>query len=206
MYQSQHFFPPPWFFQAPPPVFVPQGSSDNDVIINTSGGQGPPGPPGEQGPQGPAGPPGEQGPAGVSVVSAEVEPNPGDLIIHLSDGTEINAGNVIGPQGPAGPPGTCDCTCNTVLVDKDYTAKSTDYYIGVNSQKPVNIILPSKPENCKTYIIKAEMPPPLGNRKITVKGNGNTIDGQTSYIMENAWECITILFRGTSWNIITTYK
>lgn len=166
MYQTQFYFPPPWLFQAPPPVFVPQGQSDSDVIINTGGGEA--GPPGPQGPEGPPGPP--------------------------------------GPQGEQGPPGICDCTCNTVLVDKDYTAKSTDYYIGVSSQKPVNIILPSKPENCKTYIIKAEMPPPLGNRKITVKGNGNTIDGQTSYIMENAWECITILFRGTSWNIITTYK
>lgn len=198
MYQTQYFFPPPWYFSSPPPVFVPQ-NSDNDVIINTGGGSGPPGPPGPQGDPGPTGGPGEPG---VSVVGAEVEPNPGNLIITLSDGTEINAGNVIGPPGPE-----CEnCKVNTVLVEKDYSVKETDCYIGVNSTKAINIILPTSVQNGKQYVIKAEMDPPLGTRKITVKGNGNLIDGDGSKILENAYECLTIIFREGSWHIVSNYK
>lgn len=197
MYQTQYFFPPPWYFNAPPPVFVPQ-SSDNDVIINTgSGGSGPPGPPGPE------------GPPGVSVTDARVEENPGSLIITLSDGTEINAGNVVGPPGPQGepgPPGTSSCVLNTVLTDKDYSAKETDCYIGVNATKATNIILPTTPQNGKQYVIKAEMDPPLGTRKITVKGNGNLIDGDSSKVLENAYECLTIIFREGSWHIVSSYK
>ena len=65
MYQNQYFFPPPWYFAPPPtPVYIPQTTSDNDVIINNSTGQGPPGPEGPQGPQGVAGPQGPQGATG----------------------------------------------------------------------------------------------------------------------------------------------
>ncbi len=61
MYQTQFFFPPPWFFT---PVNAPPNiggcSEDNDIIIN-QGGVGPPGPPGPQGETGPQGPQGEPG-------------------------------------------------------------------------------------------------------------------------------------------------
>lgn len=204
MYQSQYFFPPPWFFSAPPPVFVPQ-NSDNDVIINTSGGgQGPEGPSGPPGPAGPEGPPGPPGEDGVGVTDARVEQNPGDLIITLSDGTEINAGNVIGPPGPPGPSGSENC--NTILVDKDYLIKETDCYIGVNSTKATNIILPTSAPDGKKYIIKLEMGSPIGTRKVTVKGNGNLIDGEGSRILENAYECLTIIFREGGWHIVSSYK
>lgn len=48
--------------------------------------------------------PGPAGNDGVSVVAATVDPQ-NDLIIQLSDGTNINAGNVLGPVGPQGPQG-----------------------------------------------------------------------------------------------------
>ena len=82
------------------------------VSIRT-GGRGPAGPQGPQGPQGPVGPEGPQGPegtgntgsqgptgsTGVDISSAAVQ---GDfLIITLSDGTTIDAGNVRGPDGEA---------------------------------------------------------------------------------------------------------
>lgn len=62
MYQTQFFFPPPWFF-TPVNVSPPSiggCSEDNDIIIN-QGGVGPPGPPGPQGETGPPGPQGEPG-------------------------------------------------------------------------------------------------------------------------------------------------
>lgn len=127
------------------------------------------------GPEGPPGPQGEAGPPGPP-----------------------------GPEGPPGPDAPVRSSCNKVLVKDNYTVQSTDYYIGVQTEKPINVILPEKPENC-LIIIKAEMPPPLGNRKITVYGNGNTIDGKITYKMENAWECLVLLYRD-SWNIISAYK
>ncbi len=83
-------------------------------LCETSPGvTGPTGPTGAQGPQGPQGPVGAQGPQGipgndgingVDVDNAVVNVN-GDLIISLSNGTIINAGNVIGPTGATGAPG-----------------------------------------------------------------------------------------------------
>lgn len=226
----------PWTW--PPVPYIPLGNVDlsDPVVINYDppsppgppGPPGPAGPAGDQGPTGPTGPAGEQGPIGptgpsgspgeqgpqgeqgVSVVDAQVSPNPGNLVITLSDGTQIDAGTVVGPpgptgdQGPPGPSGSCDC--ETVVTDKDYTVKSSDCYIGVNSTKPVNIILPSSPQQGKSYTIKLEMTPPIGNRKVTLKGNGKLIDGQASVVLENAYESITVLFRTTGWNIISQYK
>jgi len=170
MYQTQYYFPPPWFFSAAPPVFVPQG--DNDVVINTtnSGVAGPPGPPGPPGEAGATGPQGETGPPG--------------------------------PPGPSGPTTECINCSDYILVTKDYSVKGTDYYIGVQATKPTNIILPGTPQEGKIYVIKLEMSPPVGNRKVTLKGNGNLIDDQTQIVLENAWECIQVVYRGTGWWII----
>lgn len=229
MYQNQYYLPPPWFF-CPPPQLPVQGNQDNDVVINT-GGSGQPGPPGSQGPQGIQGPPGPQGAqgptgaqgpqgeqgqpgmAGVSVVSAEVSPNPGDLFIHLSDGTEINAGYVIGPpgpngaqgplgppgpqgeQGPPGPPGPSGdcCEYNTKTIITSYKTTNEDCYIGVINLKTVDITLPVDPPLGKIIIIKAQQK--LGDNKINiVTPNGEKIDGLDKLTLQAPYECYTLVF------------
>lgn len=45
--------------------------------------------------------PGPAGPAGVGITGATVN-DQGHLVLSLSDGKSIDAGNVVGPQGPAG--------------------------------------------------------------------------------------------------------
>ena len=47
------------------------------------------------------------GPAGISVTSAGVDSS-GHLVLTLTNGQTVDAGNVIGPQGPTGPAGTAD--------------------------------------------------------------------------------------------------
>lgn len=176
----------PHFLPLPPPVFCPV--SDDDLFINYIAA-GTPGVPGPQGPQGPEGP---QGLEGVSVVNAIVESNPGDLIITLSDGTTINAGNVIGPQGPQGEPGTAGkCECKTITVSEDYFVTSDDCYIGVNSNKPTIIFLPESSSLGHTITVKAQMGPPIGNRKVTVKGS---IDGSQEYVLTVPYSSITIIY------------
>lgn len=180
MNQQQAILPWTW----PPIAFVPNGAIDlsEPVIINYD----PPSPPGPQGPAGPPGPPGTAGETGPQ--------------------GEPGIQGPIGPPGPPGPSSECINCSDYILTEKDYSVKSTDYYIGVKTTKPSNIILPSVPVEGKIYIIKLEMPQPVGNKKVTVKGNGKLIDGQSSVVLENAYESITIIFRGDGWHVISWYK
>jgi len=168
----------------PPGPTGPQGEPGPIGPTGPQGPEGPPGPIGEQGPPGPPGPEGAQGPTGPAG-----EPGP--------NGEQ-------GPPGPIGPPGKCDCKCQAVLVYQDYTATMDDYYIGVNSDGPVTITLPPNPTGCDEIIIKAEMGPPLGNRKVTVTtSDGSLIDGETDYVIEVPWQAVHLIYSGSnSWHII----
>lgn len=183
------------------PVGYPCVLNDNDTFANIN-------PIGMPGPQGPAGP---AGPQGISITSAYVTENPGDLILVLSNGTEINAGRVVGPQGPQGEqgpqgpqgPAATPGDCETVLVSENYECTIDNCYIGVNSSGPVTITLPPFAPDGNQIAIKAEMGPPLGNRKITiVSSDGRTIDGDDDYVMTVPYECVHLLCRGGNWNII----
>lgn len=131
--------------------------------------------PGLPGPPGPAGPAGETGPAGPA-------------------GSQ-------GETGPAGPAGSVNPLA-TKLVSQDYTTCLKDDYIGVNCQAPVTVTLNGTPEDGNLIIVKLEMGAPIGNRKVTVAGNGCLIDGVTQRTLQQPYECIRLLFRGNEWHII----
>jgi hypothetical protein len=174
------------------------GSGDDTVIINKTINKGdncnecppgPPGPPGEQGPQGEQGPIGETGDTGP-----QGPPGPAG---------EKGAKGKPGPPGPPGPAGNCSCNCSSILVTEDYTANLGDYYIGVNSDGSVTITLPQDAPDCTELIIKSEMGPPLGNRKITVTtSDGSFIDGSNDYIITVPYQSVNIISRGGDWWII----
>lgn len=148
-------------------------SSSSDSAISFSS-EGTQGPQGPMGPVGPQGLMGPQGPKG----------DKGDT----------------GPQGESG-----KCTCNrrkTILVQDDYKMQADDYYVGVRSDKPVTITLPITLDHYVDFIVKAEMGPPLGNRKVTiVTGDGSLIDGQTSVVLQEPYESRQFVYRG-GWNIV----
>jgi len=150
----------------------------------------PPGATGATGPEGPAGATGATGPAG-----------PG--------GGASGATGSTGPEGPPGPAGatgatgSCSCQCQARLVSQDYVATLDDYYIGVNSLGPTTITLPNDPPDCTEIIIKAEMGPPLGNRKVTVAAPaGSSIDGSSTYVIEVPYQSVNLLSRGGLWHIV----
>lgn len=150
------------------------GGPGNDVINVGSNIPGPPGPKGDTGETGPPGPTGEKGDVGPP-----------------------------GPKGDTGPQGQCDCECNTVLVGSDYQVNHSDYYVGVNSDGPTTITLPQSPDDCQEVVVKAEMGPPLGNRKVTVTtSDGSTIDGDAQYVMSVPYESVRVIARGGEWHII----
>jgi len=103
-----------------------------------------------------------------------------------------------GEQGEQGPPG--QCSCNTILISEDYSATTEDCYIGVNSDGPVTILLPENDINGHIIIIKAEMNPPLGNRKVTIKtSDGSKIDGKNKLVITVSYTSITFLYRDGLW-------
>jgi hypothetical protein len=124
--------------------------------------------------EGPPGPPGPEGPPGPP-----------------------------GPEGPPGEPGVCTCKCKSILVSDDYTATCNDYYIGVNSDEPVTITLPEDCTDCCEIIVKAEMGPPLGNRKVTITtSDGALIDGHDEIIITVPYGVINLICRGGDWHTI----
>ena len=215
-----------------PPFTQTQDNDMAFFVTSGTGPPGQQGPVGPQGDPGPAGPQGEVGADGVSVTNAYVVNPDGDLYVTLSDGKVIVAGKVVGPQGEQGEkgekgdqgsqgeqgiqgvpgepgkqgePGYCiGCKNNTVLTGSTYRATNDDFYIGVDSDEPTTVYLPEEPDDGKIIIVKAEMKPPIGNRKITVKClNGYLIDGYVEYIIQVSNESVTMIFRGGSWHIIS---
>lgn len=182
-----------------PPIYT--GPGNDTVIINQGDNDeckecppGATGASGPAGPEGPIGPPGEEGATGATGPEG-------------SEGS-IGATGATGPTGEqgatglTGATGECTCRCQAVLVYQDYTATLDDYYIGVTSTGPVTITLPPNPGDCIEIIVKAEMGPPLGNRKITITtSDGSTIDGDTEYVIEVPWQAVN-LFYATNWSII----
>ena len=84
-----------------------------------------------------------------------------------------------------------------------YTVLSTDYYLSVDaSGGAVTLRLPNAPTNYTTYIIK-DRGGNAGTNNITVTtpGGAVNIDGATSFVMNTAYESITVLFNGTSYEI-----
>jgi hypothetical protein len=215
-----------------PPVMV----DDKDLFINSTINSQP----GAQGPQGPA------GADGISIVDVNITNPSGELIVTLSNGNEIYAGDVIGPpgpqgiqgpdglngapgeqgiqgpkgpkgsdgamgppgppgpQGPQGPPGPKSPIGNssTIGVSTDYYATTFDFYIGVNSEEPVKIYLPKDAEDGCQIVVKAEMKPPLGNRKITIMGGDHKIDGSNSYVIQVSYASVWLIKRDDEWFII----
>jgi hypothetical protein len=105
------------------------------------------------------------------------------------------------PTPPEPPACTCEKQC--ITVDSSYQATANDFYIGVNSEEPTTITLPPDCDNCQIIVIKAEMGPPLGNRKVTVTtSDGSLIDGSDDYILTTPYESVTVICNGGDWYVI----
>lgn len=182
----------PAFIHCPPPpmMFMPSGE-DNDVFIknttiNPPGNVGPPGPPGPQGPQGSPG------------VSPTLKPATADTlgVIKVGECLEITPDGVLSVS-------CCKCNHNTILINENYTIKDSDWYIGVTSNKPVEILLIEDLKDGFQLIVKLEMGPPIGNRKVTIKAAGDqTIDGVSFKTLQEPYESITLVYRGGDWHVV----
>lgn len=89
--------------------------------------------------------------------------------------------------------------CSTATYD----ATSSDFYIGVDSCTASTIYLPTAVGDGKIIVVKAEMKPPLYNRKITIKTkDGSTIDGYSETTLQVSHMYKSLIRVDGQWYII----
>lgn len=92
---------------------------------------------------------------------------------------------------------------NPFGFNENYTIKSSDWYIRVTSNKPVEISLIEDLKDGFQLIVKLEMGPPIGNRKVAIKAAGDQmIDGVSFKTLQEPYESITLVYRGGDWHVI----
>lgn len=96
------------------------------------------------------------------------------------------------------------CNYTAIIISEDYTVTGTDYYIGVDSTKPITITLPETLPRPQQIVIKVQMPAPVGNRKVTVvREDLGLLDNQSSRVLQSPFEVIQLFYVNNNWNIIS---
>ena len=91
----------------------------------------------------------------------------------------------------------------TTTVTSTYYGTDDDYYIGVVSEKAVTVYLPPDARDGKVIIVKAEMRPPLGSRKVNIATtDGSLIDGYSEALITVSHGCKELIRNGGQWYII----
>ena len=198
------------------PIWIPPitQTQDNDMTFYVAGAgtAGPQGPVGPQGPAGPQGLQGERGEKGEQGEKGETGPagpvgatgEKGDRGAQGYAGLQGPKGDTgeqgpVGPRGPAGNAGSG----NTVGASTTYYASASDFYIGVDAEEASTVYLPTAVGDGKIIVVKSEMRPPMGNRKITIKTrDGLLIDGYSELVLTVSHDYRQMIFRNNAWHVI----
>lgn len=89
----------------------------------------------------------------------------------------------------------------TIVNSTPYTVQPGDYFLGVNVAAPATVNLLASPLVGQVLVIK-DIDGDANTNNITVSGNGNTIDGAATYVLNVDYSSITLVFNGTEWNVI----
>lgn len=91
---------------------------------------------------------------------------------------------------------------NTVVTTTNLSVSAGTEVIIVGAiSAGVTITLPSGPTAGDTYTVKDQLGNAVANN-IIVSGNGNNIDGSSTYTMNTNYQSITVIFANSSWSII----
>jgi hypothetical protein len=140
-------------------------------------------------------------PAGVVRVSldADIASKTQLGVVKIGNGIEVTVDGLISVKKSDD---DYSCDLKTTLVNESYKVSPDDCYVGVNAEKATTITLPKDPSDGKVVIVKAEMKPPLGNRKVTITtADGTLIDGYENCIIQVSNETVRMVFRD-GWRII----
>ena len=129
-------------------------------------------------------------PAGIIPVTLDVDiattTSPG--VVQVGGGLSITPGGILSATGGSS-------LINIKLTSIDYTATTTDYYIGA-TKKDIDITLPLGITG-KVYVIKNQV---SGNIKVKATG-GQKID-TSSDKTRGSEDGLVVVFDGTRWNVI----
>ncbi|NBP16187.1 hypothetical protein EBU95_17675 [bacterium] len=125
--------------------------------------------------------------------------------LRFSDSTE---GGITGEQISCSSGGKYNATgyVNTTTIESapTYVGTDDDFYIGVASDKASTIYLPAAARDGKIIVIKAEMKPPIGVRRITITTtDGSTIDGYESETIRISYGSLILIRNNNNWFSIT---
>lgn len=92
---------------------------------------------------------------------------------------------------------------NVTFAMSPYTVLNSDYFISCNtSGGAITILLPNAATQYSTFVIKDRTGDALTNNiTLTTPGGVVTIDGETTYLFDENYESIEVLFNGTSYEI-----
>lgn len=92
----------------------------------------------------------------------------------------------------------------TVPGSYPYTVLSSDNIIAVSTSSTANTVnLPASPTTGNTYIIK-DATGNAATHNITVSGNGNNIDGASTFVMNVNYEGAVFVFGATQWGAVAS--
>jgi hypothetical protein len=104
--------------------------------------------------------------------------------------------------------GTTTSRTETIITAPgNYVVVSDDYVVTVNKTVPqiTTITLPASPATSRSIIVK-DGQGKATDFPITIDGNGKTIDGAATLVIDVNWESAEIIFNATEWNIIGAFK
>lgn len=91
---------------------------------------------------------------------------------------------------------------NGVLVSSaSYFMQQTDWLVISTATIARTIYLPSAPDTWQYHNIK-DGAGNSKNKNLTIDGNGKTIDGNASAVINGKYTCLSFVYNGTEWNII----
>ena len=84
-----------------------------------------------------------------------------------------------------------------------YTVLSTDYYISADvTAGVITVLLPNAPTTGRVFVIKDKVGlAATSNITVTTVGGAVTIDGSTSFIMNAAYESVSVIFNGSNYEV-----
>lgn len=84
-----------------------------------------------------------------------------------------------------------------------YTVLSTDYYISADvTAGVISILLPNAPATGRAFVVKDKVGlAATSNITVTTVGGAVNIDGATTFVMNTAYEAVSLIFNGTSYEV-----
>lgn len=98
--------------------------------------------------------------------------------------------------------GGCGGCVNTTTISSapTYFGTNDDLYIGVDTDKATTVYLPADARDGKVLIVKAEMKPPIGDRKIIITTtDGSSIDGAKSTSIRISYGYVVLIRNNSNW-------